>query len=304
MALSFYNIKKWTKMIFGKSLLHVKQGEGNIYSFNGVRGYYNDFTQKVTKDTNNYNNTSVIQAPDSKGVPFYFSISIFQYGLGAYDLYLLGIDVQIMEKKFLSHLKWAVENQRDDGSWNTFSRDYPDAPFSSMAQSEGASLLIRGYKHTGDKELLLRAKKALDFMLLPIVNGGTTKYINNDIFFYEFTCFPYVYNGWIFSLFGLLDYYIETNDDFYKDVIDRSINTMAREISKMDNGYWSMYRDDDTIASSFYHDLHIHLLKVLYKYTSDHNFEKLIYRFIYYQKRPINRLRAFLLKTFQKITRK
>lgn len=49
MSITAYNIKKWTRMCLGKSILHVDQGEGKIYSIEEIKGYYNDLTEKVTK---------------------------------------------------------------------------------------------------------------------------------------------------------------------------------------------------------------------------------------------------------------
>ena len=54
-----------------------------------------------------------------------------------------------------------------------------------MAQGEAASLLIRGFKETGDKKYINAAKKAIDFMLLPLDRGGTSLYTNNGGSNYE-----------------------------------------------------------------------------------------------------------------------
>ena len=50
MGISLYKIKKWYKMMTGKSISHVNQGVGTCYSKTEVAGYYNDLTEKVTKD--------------------------------------------------------------------------------------------------------------------------------------------------------------------------------------------------------------------------------------------------------------
>lgn len=48
MGISIYKIKKWTKMLTGRSISHVNQGMGKIYSKDDIRGYYNNLTEKVT----------------------------------------------------------------------------------------------------------------------------------------------------------------------------------------------------------------------------------------------------------------
>ena len=50
MGVSIYKIKKWYKMLTGQSISHVNQGAGTCYSRDCVAGYYNDLTEKITKD--------------------------------------------------------------------------------------------------------------------------------------------------------------------------------------------------------------------------------------------------------------
>ena len=304
MGLSLWNIKKWWKMLRHKSLLHVNQGVGKCYSFESIQGYYNDLTEKVTKDTAHYDSVEVITVADGHGKQILFPIAIFQYGLGAYDLFLQGVDEELMKKKFLCQLEWAYDNQKEDGSWDNFGYSLPDAPYSAMAQGEGASLLIRGYELTKDEKYLKAAKKAIDFMLLPKENGGTAEINEDSIYLYEFTCYPVVFNGWIFAIFGLVDYLIISKDQAYGEILSKTLDTLVRELPRMDNGYWSMYRKDNTIASPFYHDLHIAQLKVLYDYTGNEAFEELCTRFEAYKKKRRYRRKAFYVKAWQKLTRK
>ena len=44
-------LKRWTKIILGKSAAAVQQGIGRCYDKNEIRGYYNDLTNKVTSAT-------------------------------------------------------------------------------------------------------------------------------------------------------------------------------------------------------------------------------------------------------------
>ena len=69
----------------------------------------------------------------------------------------------------------------------------------------------------------------------------------------------------------------------------------------MDNGYWSMYRNDKRIASPFYHDLHIAQLSVLYKFTKKNCYKFYADKFKYYKTKWWNRKRAFIKKSFQKL---
>ena len=85
MAITIYNIKKWTNMILGKSQYHVNQEEGKIYSINSVKGYYNDLTEKVTKFGDKSGTVPKTKMDSINTI--YFPIAIFQYGL-AYNITL------------------------------------------------------------------------------------------------------------------------------------------------------------------------------------------------------------------------
>lgn len=49
---------------------------------------------------------------------------------------------------------WAVNNQDKNGGWDTFSFENEKYPYSSMAQAEGVSLLLRTYKIIEDPKYL------------------------------------------------------------------------------------------------------------------------------------------------------
>lgn len=298
MGISLYKIKKWTKMLTGKSISHVNQGVGKIYSVDEIKGYYNDLTEKVIKREDL--GDSVPMSSVDTGEKIFFSIEIFQYGLGAYDLYLLNND-----KKMLIKVKaaadWAVDNQQADGSWVTFTYENPKHPFSSMAQGEGISLLLRAYLELHDEKYIYAVKKAVKFMLLPLEKGGTTKYDGNKVYFYECTEDPLILNGWIFSLWGIVDYCKFFNDSEKKQILNRTLETLERSLPDFDVGYWSMYEDGVRICSPFYHKLHIAQLRVMYELTGVSVYKVYADKFEKYQNRGINRKRAFIKKAMQKI---
>ena len=75
MGISFYKIKKWTNMLRGKSVHHVDQREGRIYSVSEIKGYYNDLTEKVTRF--GLENDEVPMSTVDSGKQMYFPIEIF-----------------------------------------------------------------------------------------------------------------------------------------------------------------------------------------------------------------------------------
>ena len=298
MGISLYKIKKWTKMLAGKSISHVNQGTGMIYSVDKIEGYYNNLTEKVTK-REDLGNKVPMSSVDT-GEIIYFPIEIFQYGLGAYDLYLLNSDKQMLIK-VKAAADWAFDNQKGDGSWETFTYENPKHPFSSMAQGEGISLLLRAYLGLHDEKYIDAAKKAIKFMLLPLEQGGTTKYEGDNVFFYECTEEPLILNGWIFSLWGIMDYCKFFDDPNVKCILDKTLSTLERKLPDFDVGYWSMYEDGMRICSPFYHRLHIAQLSVMYELTSTNIYKLYADKFQEYQNNGINRKRAFMKKAMQKI---
>ena len=297
MGVSIYKIKKWYKMMTGKSISHVNQGVGTCYSKTEVAGYYNDLTEKVTRDDPN------ILVPKyyvDTGDEIYFSIGIFQYGLASYDLFLKTHD-ETYKSKLLACADWAVENQQEDGGWVTFTYNRPNAPYSSMAQGEGISMLIRAHVVTSDERYISAAKKAKDFMLKPIGEGGTTQYNGDDVVFYEYTDSPVVLNGWMFSLWGLYDYCKYLEDEQVAVILQKTLETLKKRLPDFDAGYWSKYDCGKRLCSPFYHKLHIAQLNTMNDLFGDPIYKEFADKWEKYQSSFWKRKRAFCKKAMQKV---
>lgn len=301
----FKILKRWLDMLSGKSIYHVRQGEGKYYSKEKVYGYYNDMTKKV-------NNVVLL---DDKGIPIsktingviaYFPITIFQYGLGLFDLYIETKNSKYIQK-FINIANWTLENQKEDGMWNCMGtlNDTCHKTQSSMCQSEAVSVLLRSYIHTGDEKYLIAAKKGIDFMILDVKKGGTCSYYKKDVIFQEYVSNDNlsVLNGWIFSIFGLYDYTLINNDKKYKMILENSINSLVNNLSKYDRGFWTNYDMRGTIASPAYHDIHIAQLKLLFNIFGLEEFRKYSEKWKKYQNNKFYILIAMFIKMKQKIFR-
>ena len=208
---------------------------------------------------------------------------------------------ELMLDKFRSHAKWALDNQAQDGSWDNFGFIYPDNKYSAMAQGEGCSLLLRAYLQFRDEKYLIAAEKAIEFMLKPVNNGGTTLFDKEDVQLLEYTHLPLVLNGWIFAIFGLYDYVIQSNDKEYKKLLDKTVKSLEYKLSEFDCGYWSYYDDGRRIASPFYHHLHVAQLRVLGDLFSNDVFCEYADMWEKYESNKFYKLRAFIKKAIQKI---
>ena len=296
--------KRWIYIALGKSATAIRQDQGNYFRTDELAGYYNDLTGKVGSGT----------LVDSNGIPLsqmskdefaYFPIAIFQYGLGMYDLYLAGdpkADLTVLK----NIAQWAIDNQRDDGFWDCFgpvkSQYYT---VSSMGQGEGASFLFRMWKLFQDAQYLHAAFRAIDSMLLPLEQGGTSIYRNEELFLEEYPQNPQrsVMNGWIFSLFGLYDAAL-LNPDRYSKPLAKTLQTLKNHLSDYDIGFWSRYDLTGRIASPAYHTLHIAQLRVLRIMTGDNTFDDFADRFDRYQQSKLKRALAIGYKILQKLFEK
>lgn len=302
--MNFKIFNRWKKMIDGSSSFHVKQGEGLYYSLTEVKGYYNDLRNKVLS------NTALI---DEKGIPYnincnnekvYFPGTIFQYALGLYDLFLESENEKYKEN-FIVIAEWVLLHQKKDGMWDCMKilGDRLHKSQSSMCQSQGISVLLRAYVLTDEEKYLISADKAVSLMIQDKNKNGTCFYDDTRTIFQEYVSDieQSVLNGWIFSIFGLYDYYVITKNDNIKKIIDNTVSTLANELVKYDRKYWSSYDQVGTIASPAYHDLHICQLTALEKMFCKEEFGYYKEKFIKYQNNKFYRFIAILVKIKQKL---
>ena len=290
-------------MLTGKSILHVNQGLGKFFQPDKLAGYYNDLTEKVTKDAETLEKQCLPPSYTDDGKLVIFATTILQYGLGAYDLVL-----QTKDEKYIAQFKrcvdWAFESQDVNGGWDISAFAGKNSVYGAMAQGEGASLLLRANKYYNDERYFLAAKKAIDLMLTPLEEGGISKYAENELFLMEFMDLPCVLNGWIFALFGLYDLTVVCEEEKYKDALQLTLNTLEKHLSDFDLGYWSKYDIEKMITSPFYHKLHIAQLKALIMIEPNSVFSEIMIKFEKYQNSWWNRSRAFIKKVWQKVFEK
>lgn len=296
-----YKVKRWYSMLLGKSIDHVNQDKGKCYKINDINGYYNNLTEKVIKNPSILKSNKLPTLVTDQNETVEFPVAIFQYGLGAYDLYLVTKEPQY-RRKFQQSVDWTVNNIDKYGRWNNFFFYSPENPYGAMAQGEGASLLIRAYVDSGNHVYLDLAKKALDFMLLPLEDGGTTKYSQSEAYLMEYTFKGMVLNGAIFAWWGLYDYVLITKDKGrYKEALEKFLNSLIQILPKFKSSYWSMYSLDGLIASPFYHNLHIAQMEVMYELTRKDIFKEYAEKWKKDQKNPLCYSIAFIKKAIQKL---
>lgn len=302
MSLTFRNIKKWFLMITGKSVFHVNQCLGEFFKPGTISGYFNSMIEKVTKQPQFLEKGLLPVYTNKNGDKVVFPVSVIQYGLGSYDLYLKTHN-HIYLEKFIECSNWILSKQEENGGIKNFIDEYPNYPYGSMCQGEAASLFVRAYLETKNDVFLDAAKRSLDFMILDVKKGGTCLFdkVNNFIVLLEYTHLEPVLNGWIFSLFGLYDFLIIQENAKFREVLDETISSLSSMLPRFDGKYWSIYDLSGKIASPFYHRLHIAQLKALFMITNNDIFIKYAIKWEKEEKNIFKKTKAFIKKAIQKI---
>lgn len=246
-------------MLFGKSELHVNQPVGSFIDSGEFFGYYNDLSNKVLQDKSNvYKEQYLPIFTTDDGEKVYFPIQIAQYGLGCYELFLKTHN-DIFKRKMLFCSNYLINILEPTGGINCmfFVKNLYDH-YSSMCQGECISLFLRAY-HVSKKQVYLEsADKAFSFL-----TDSNNNLVDKNGYFYEYQNKPLVLNGFIFSIFGIYDYYLIKKDSESKLFFDMSISSLIYILPKFVCEQWSYYDLGGSIASKFYHKLHIELLKAI-----------------------------------------
>jgi len=263
---------------------------------------------------------------DDRGVPMldykgvigrqYNPIAIAQYGLGFYNRYVKEKKEEYLNK-FLVQCDWLVDNLEKNKyglyvwmhhfDWEYF-RTLKSPWYSSLAQGAGISALVRAYIITNDSKYIESASKAFKSFNKAIEDGGVVYYDRNgDVWFEEAITIPptHILNGFIWSLWGIYDYYLLTKEAKIEELFKRAVNTIKNNLPKYDTGYWSLYDLAPTklkmLASPFYHSLHIVQLRILNKITGEQVFSEFANRWDMYQRNSYYRRKALVKKMLFKL---
>lgn len=297
-------MRRWTRMVLGRSYYHIPQGVGKAFQPGVLSGYFNDLTGKTDwKGLLDDNGIPVIQLQD--GSVHHFPTTIIQKALGHYDRFLLQQDPW-HSAEFLRLCDWLAGAQDGKGGWQVgrVLSLQPGLHYSAMPQGEAVSALVRAWKYTQDARYREAAVKAYDLMLTPLEQGGTAS-VGRDGALYLEECPGYgkntILNGWIFALFGIHDMHLATGEGRYREAFDRSLRTLCASLKGFDSGRWSYYDERRRLASPFYHQLHICQLSALYQVSRDTTVLHYMETWQKYRESIINRSAALVSKAVEKL---
>jgi heparosan-N-sulfate-glucuronate 5-epimerase len=242
----------------------------------------------------------------------YYSIAISQYALGNYNLYKRHQDPEFL-RKFLANADWLVNhlqpNERGVALWShDFDFEYfkpLKAPwYSGLAQGQGLSVLLRAYAETGDTRYLAAAENVYASLNLTTDEGGVLHRDDKGyLWIEEYLVNPptHILNGFMWAMWGIYDYYLVKRDSQVRTLFDCFCKTVTENLQKYDTGFWSLYeltpQRIKSIASPFYHRLHIVQLQVMHSMTGDLTFYEYAKRWQAYLENPLFRTIAVTYKT-------
>jgi heparosan-N-sulfate-glucuronate 5-epimerase len=304
--------RSWARMLAGRSYWHVEQGMGRQFQPHELAGYYNDLTAKAQwvgrTDTHGLPLNQF-----SKGLPVYFPTTLLQKALAHWDRWLASGRTGAADRAaFLKLADWALETQDERGGWSIWpliGLCYA-SPYSAMTQGEGASVLTRAYSLTQDKKYLEGSRRALGPMLSDVSEGGTCRTTPGGLVLEEvpLSIPNTVLNGFVFALYGLHDYCLAAKPDTQaaraaKTALEASLEGLVAHIPKFDAGFWSYYDSRGSLASPFYHRLHIAQLRALELTFAQHRESFRSWRELFerYDASRLRRLRALVVKACQKL---
>lgn len=307
-------VSAYGSMIFGKNdYWHPEMIASSKISKDRIGEYYID-TRAKSNYPGNYDENE-IPLVNLNGKDTYIPVTIAQYALGNYDKFI-DTNEEIYIKIVKKCADWFIENIRELGINNkgyiheNSQEIYKiKAPwFSALAQAQAISVLSRYYNYSKEEKYLNIALELLESFEVKVINGGIFNLLNNDYFYEEYPSnIPsYVLNGFIFAIWGLLDLYIVSNNEKAKELYDKGIITLEKNINLYNIKWlnWSKYDlypfKVKNITSIFYHKLHVEQLKAMYRLTGNDIFK------VYYTKweKSSKNIIKYLIATVYKIIHK
>jgi len=232
---------------------------------------------------------------DENGIPmvfrasindyYYNPVTLSQYALSCFDAFIREND-SVYYDNFMSQVEW-LSNNYDIINDSIIGYPYPfllynprvgdtliPPWYSGMAQGHAASVLIRAYILTKNIEYMKLAQKSINFMFVPISENGLMRHTpEGNIWIEEYpTREPsLVLNGYVFSLYGLLEYIAYNPEDI--DLVNKTeqcLNSLISSISYYERENWLQYcRYTPDLVTDWYMRFQTLQMNQLYVYTGD-----------------------------------
>ena len=219
--------------------------------------YYYDISRKAIDFRGKFSEEGIYLFEGYDGQWHLHALEIAQYALACWLAWRNSGEQHWLEKA-MRHSQWLSVHQESDGAWriahkNPIYRELPTPWASALAQALAISALVRAYRYTEEAGYLDAARKAADFLEVPVEAGGV-KRVWDEGYIYEEYPLPQrngVLNGYISTLFALEE--LATIVPAYRVSANANMENLLRILPLYDAGYWSYYALNGTLSSGFYH---------------------------------------------------
>jgi hypothetical protein len=262
-------------------------GCGNISMDVNLGGYYQDLKEAIYHFDNNS-----LGRFDEEGIPYlvetdrdvYSTVYVIQYALIQHEYIVIGDDVENRTNIFKKCIDW-LDRQSEDFKGSIVWRSEENRQYnlekgwiSGMYQGQAISLYLRAFQLFNQPEYLEKSKKIFKYFELDYSEGGVKRIDSNGyLWIEEYPTDPpsFVLNGFVYTIFGILDLYRVTKSDESKALYDECIKTLENNIHKYHRWYWSVYDQKKEQLVSYYYqkNVHIPLAEILFKLTNNTKFE-------------------------------
>lgn len=233
----------------------------------------------------------------------------FQYALGWHDRWLETGEPRAREV-FLHYARFFRDYQTPEGNF-AYRFDWYASPapwHSALAQSRGASVLLRAWLLTGDADDLAAARRAIGAFEIPIAAGGfVARHPRAGVEYLEE--YPYqptaVINGFMAALFGPFELGRWTGDERAAALFDRGVSALEAMLPHYTTSWWSLYDlDPDSplpnVHSPRYHGMVTDYLRVLAALSGSARIAEYRDRWAR-NDTAANRARAYAVKAYKKL---
>jgi hypothetical protein len=163
-----------------------------------------------------------------------------------------------------------IVNRWDDLKYKTLRAPWVSAMYAGNA----VSALLRGYLLLGQNEWLHVAKRIVPSFAIPVQRGGAQ--MTDDcghLWFEEYPLQPptHVLNGFLFSLWGILDFARLTGDGRCWQWWHEGVGTLLAHLPEYDAGFWSVYdlRYRELSSVHYHRKIHVPQLRVMHALTGE-----------------------------------
>ena len=254
--------------------------------------YFDEYGVLMTKFDETKNKVHITSEYNLKH--YYHPCAISQFAIAICDI-MIESPSDDLEHKFWNQISWLESNYTEYKNSYVYTYPFAVASFgeephwiSGMSQGQILSCFVRAYIKTKDLKYLTFCEKVYNSYSLELGDKyGCRVKDEYGLWFEEAMLNPptHILNGFIFAIFGLIDFYTITQREDVKQEIDDALKTVENTLPLYDMGYWSYYDLIGNIASYNYNSaVHVQQLFSLYNYTLNPTYKVYAQKFERYGK--------------------